>query len=236
MRHQGLAAVLRSRSFLETLRQGSASRAHRRTSAGTSGAVPLSPVVAPDREHGSAVAEFVMVAALLLFVAMGVFQLGLALYVRNTLISAASEGARYGARADAQPGDGVGRTASPHHLGLERVVRPGRPGRALGDGIGGAGRRGARHRAAARDRSDRSRQARSPCRVGPSARSRSCPEPARDRPPGSRRSRSALAARTARAAQVGQVAGRRPPRATGPVGHVTRAGRSSSSSSSASCC
>ena len=51
-----------------------------------------------------------MVAALLLFVAMGVFQLGLALYVRNTLISAASEGARYGARADAQPGDGVGRT------------------------------------------------------------------------------------------------------------------------------
>jgi Flp pilus assembly protein TadG len=51
-----------------------------------------------------------MVAALLLFVAMGVFQLGLALYVRNTLISAASEGARYGARADASPADGVART------------------------------------------------------------------------------------------------------------------------------
>ena len=51
-----------------------------------------------------------MVAALLLFVAMGVFQLGLALYVRNTLISAASEGARFGARADAQPADGVART------------------------------------------------------------------------------------------------------------------------------
>lgn len=51
-----------------------------------------------------------MVAALLLFVAMAVFQLGLALYVRNTLISAASEGARFGARADAQPGDGVNRT------------------------------------------------------------------------------------------------------------------------------
>ncbi|GAA2742746.1 hypothetical protein GCM10009868_13900 [Terrabacter aerolatus] len=51
-----------------------------------------------------------MVAALLLFVAMAVFQLGLALYVRNTLISAASEGARYGARADAQPEDGVDRT------------------------------------------------------------------------------------------------------------------------------
>ena len=67
-----------------------------------------------------------MVAALLLFVAMGVFQLGLALYVRNTLISAASEGARYGARADAQPGDGMARTAAAHHLVLERVVRPGR--------------------------------------------------------------------------------------------------------------
>ncbi|GAA2487900.1 hypothetical protein GCM10009858_27380 [Terrabacter carboxydivorans] len=53
-----------------------------------------------------------MVAALLLFVAMGVFQLGLALYVRNTLISAASEGARYGARADAQAADGVSRTTA----------------------------------------------------------------------------------------------------------------------------
>ena len=62
------------------------------------------------RDRGSAIPEFVMVAALLLFVAMGVFQLGLALYVRNTLISAASEGARYGARADASPGDGVART------------------------------------------------------------------------------------------------------------------------------
>lgn len=53
-----------------------------------------------------------MVAALLLFVAMGVFQLGLALYVRNTLISAASEGARFGARADAQPADGIARAES----------------------------------------------------------------------------------------------------------------------------
>ena len=62
-----------------------------------------------SRDRGSAIPEFVMVAALLLFVAMGVFQLGLALYVRNTLISAASEGARYGARADASPSDGVAR-------------------------------------------------------------------------------------------------------------------------------
>ena len=53
-----------------------------------------------------------MVAALVLVVAMGIFQLGLALYVRNTLIAAASEGARYGARADADPADAVARTQS----------------------------------------------------------------------------------------------------------------------------
>jgi hypothetical protein len=54
-------------------------------------------------EDGSAIAEFVMVSALLLFIA---------LYVRNTLIASASEGARFGARADAAPADGVARTAS----------------------------------------------------------------------------------------------------------------------------
>jgi Flp pilus assembly protein TadG len=53
-----------------------------------------------------------MVTTLLLVVALGVFQLGRALYVRNTLISAASEGARYGARADASPGDGIARTTA----------------------------------------------------------------------------------------------------------------------------
>jgi len=53
-----------------------------------------------------------MVTALLLAIALGVFQLGLSLYVRNTLISAASEGARYGARADATPGDGISRASA----------------------------------------------------------------------------------------------------------------------------
>jgi hypothetical protein len=51
-----------------------------------------------------------MVSALLLFVAMAVFQLGLALYIRNTLIASASEGARFGARADAGPDEAAGRT------------------------------------------------------------------------------------------------------------------------------
>lgn len=51
-----------------------------------------------------------MVAALLLFVVLAVLQVAIALYVRNTLIASASEGARFGARADAAPGDGVART------------------------------------------------------------------------------------------------------------------------------
>jgi len=62
------------------------------------------------REHGSAVAEFVLVAILVVVLAMGVFQLALGLYVRNALIAAAAEGARLGARADATLADGVART------------------------------------------------------------------------------------------------------------------------------
>ncbi|UTT65230.1 pilus assembly protein [Janibacter sp. CX7] len=51
-----------------------------------------------------------MTSALLLFVFLGVFQLGLTLHVRNTLISCASEGARYGAREGSTPQEGAGRT------------------------------------------------------------------------------------------------------------------------------
>ena len=65
--------------------------------------------VTGDRESGSAVADFAMVAGLLSLLFLAVFQLGLALHIRNTLISCASEGARYGARADATPQDGVAR-------------------------------------------------------------------------------------------------------------------------------
>lgn len=50
-----------------------------------------------------------MVSGLLSLLFLAVFQLGLALHIRNTLISSASEGARYGARADATPQDGVAR-------------------------------------------------------------------------------------------------------------------------------
>ena len=60
-------------------------------------------------ERGSAVTDFVMVSALVAVLFVAVFQLGLALHVRNTLISCASEGARLGARADADPDDGAAR-------------------------------------------------------------------------------------------------------------------------------
>ena len=65
--------------------------------------------VTGDRESGSAVADFAMVSGLLSLLFLAVFQLGLALHIRNTLISCASEGARFGARADATPQDGVTR-------------------------------------------------------------------------------------------------------------------------------
>ena len=51
-------------------------------------------------EEGSAVAEFVMVSALVLALFVVVFQVGLALHTRNVLVAVAAEGARYGANAD----------------------------------------------------------------------------------------------------------------------------------------
>ena len=61
-------------------------------------------------ETGAAIADFAMVTGLLMFVFAAVFQLGLTLHIRNTLISCAAEGARVGARVDAAPGDAVART------------------------------------------------------------------------------------------------------------------------------
>lgn len=61
-------------------------------------------------EGGAAVTDFALVSVLVVVLFVAVFQLGLALHTRNTLISCASEGARLGARADAVPGQGVSRT------------------------------------------------------------------------------------------------------------------------------
>ena len=62
------------------------------------------------RDDGSAPVEFVLVGALLTVMTLSVLQLGLALHIRNTVIDAAAEGARYGALADNTLADGVART------------------------------------------------------------------------------------------------------------------------------
>lgn len=61
-------------------------------------------------DDGSAVVEFTFVAILLTALTLAVLQLGLALHVRNTVIDAAAEGARFAALADNEPADGVART------------------------------------------------------------------------------------------------------------------------------
>jgi hypothetical protein len=61
-------------------------------------------------ERGSAPAEFVMVGALLTMLTLSVLQLGFALHIRNTVIDAAAEGARFAALADNELSDGVTRT------------------------------------------------------------------------------------------------------------------------------
>jgi Flp pilus assembly protein TadG len=61
-------------------------------------------------DAGSAVAEFVMVGALLTVLTLSVVQLALALHVRNTVLDAAAEGARYAALVDNGLPDGMERT------------------------------------------------------------------------------------------------------------------------------
>ena len=60
-------------------------------------------------DHGSAVVEFALVGAILTVLTVSVLQLSLALHVRNTVLDAASEGARFAALADNTPADGVAR-------------------------------------------------------------------------------------------------------------------------------
>ncbi|WBQ03771.1 TadE family protein [Kribbella sp. CA-293567] len=54
--------------------------------------------------------DFVMVSMLVVPVFLGVLQVGLFLYVRNTITAAASEGAHYAALLNRGPGDGEART------------------------------------------------------------------------------------------------------------------------------
>ena len=61
-------------------------------------------------ERGAAVVDFVLVLAILVPLVLGILQLALVLHVRNTLASAAAEGARYAAAQGRDAGDGEART------------------------------------------------------------------------------------------------------------------------------
>ena len=56
--------------------------------------------------------DFVLVLVVLVPVFLGILQVGLVLFVRNTLTAAASEGARYAATLDRGPDEGAARTRS----------------------------------------------------------------------------------------------------------------------------
>jgi Flp pilus assembly protein TadG len=61
-------------------------------------------------ERGAAVVDFVLVLLVVVPLFLGVLQVGLVLHVRNTLVAAASEGARYAATVDRPPEAGAERT------------------------------------------------------------------------------------------------------------------------------
>lgn len=62
-----------------------------------------------EPERGAAVVDFALIGGLLTVIFVAIIQLTLVLHVRNTLIDAASSGARYGTLADRSPQDAVGR-------------------------------------------------------------------------------------------------------------------------------
>ena len=61
-------------------------------------------------ERGAAVVDIVLVLVVLVPLFLGILQVGLVLFVRNTMASAAAEGARLAATSDSGPADGVALT------------------------------------------------------------------------------------------------------------------------------
>lgn len=61
-------------------------------------------------ERGAAVVDFVLVSMLVVPLFLGILQVGLFLYVRNTIAAAASEGAHYAAVLNRESADGEART------------------------------------------------------------------------------------------------------------------------------
>lgn len=63
-------------------------------------------------EGGSAIADFTLVSVILVPLFFAIFQFALIWHMKNTITSAASEGARYGAAYDRTTSDAADRTAS----------------------------------------------------------------------------------------------------------------------------
>jgi len=61
-------------------------------------------------ERGAAVVDFVLVVVVLVPLFLAIMQVALVLHIRNSLVAAASEGARYAATIDRGPADGAERT------------------------------------------------------------------------------------------------------------------------------
>ena len=61
-------------------------------------------------QRGSAVVDFVLVLVVMMPLVLGIVHVALVLHIRNTLTSAATEGARYAATVDRPPEAGVART------------------------------------------------------------------------------------------------------------------------------
>jgi hypothetical protein len=68
---------------------------------------PRGPRRRAGGERGAAVVDFVLVLVILVPLVLGVMQVGLVLHVRNTLASAAAEGARVVAAQDGTAAQGV---------------------------------------------------------------------------------------------------------------------------------
>jgi len=66
--------------------------------------------VSADSERGSALVDFLLVALLVTVLVLGVIQVALTSHVRNVLIDAAAEGARYAALDGRDLDQGAGRT------------------------------------------------------------------------------------------------------------------------------
>jgi len=67
------------------------------------------PRSAGKGQSGAAVVDFVLVSMILMPLVLGLIQICLVLYVRNSVSAAATEGARYAARLDQDPQDGIDR-------------------------------------------------------------------------------------------------------------------------------